>query len=250
MHRTLVIVGACASAVLALGCAHMGTQNDEAMLGRLTMDAKQPIYAAQHNVSVSESNVASAERAKKEADEYRSIANKEYDASKSRLQAAQKSVDLGRKTGGATLENAEQALPVAQRELEAYQAKKDYASRLSDLRGRELDAAKKRRDLANVDLRIARADVLQRNGMRSHENFGDLQKKRDDLIGDLAGLDRRIALLDQEVGRLRVAWQDRRTAFNVASRGLPAIPAPPPPKQLTPSSRAPGETAPMAPIQP
>ena len=128
MQRTLWLAVACASLSLgASGCARRNVRTDEAMLGRVPMEQKQMVFTAENNVSVAQANVAAAERSVDEAKDFRSVVDRELDAAKARLDAAQKGLKLGRSSGyQPTIEGSESNLSIAQRQLAAYQAKKDY----------------------------------------------------------------------------------------------------------------------------
>ena len=238
MRRAMWIIAACGSAALAVGgCGRGNVRSDEAMLGHVPMERKQAVFTAQNNVSVAEANVASAQRARDEAQSFKEVADRELDAAKARLDASRKAAQLNRQIENQTGESADTSLSVAQRQVEAFTAKRDFASRLVDLRDSELNAARKRWDIAKDDFALTRATTIERAGMRPTEKIDSLRSDRDGKIADLAGLDKRTQLLREEVSERRTAWNERRRAYNVASRSLPpapAAPAPPPAQKLQP----------------
>lgn len=239
MRNALWFIGACAlGAAVVGGCGRGNVRSDEAMLGQIPMERKQAVFTAQNNVSVAQANLASAERARNEAQAFREVADRELDAAKARLDAARKTVELGRRADSeATIEGGQTSIVVAQRQLEAFTAKREFASRLVDLRDIEVDAARKRYDIARDDFSLTRATAIERAGMRPTERVNELRSSRDEKVADLAGIDKRAQLLRDEVSERRSTWNERRRACNVASRSAPpapAVPTPEPPRRLPP----------------
>jgi hypothetical protein len=227
-------------ALLVGGCAH-NEKSDTAMLGQLPMEQKQEVFTAQNNVQVATANQQSAQRAVDEAKTFDDVAGKQLDAAKTRLDAANKALSMGQKSQNPqTIQEGQANLTVAQREVAAFQAKKNYADRLVDLREKQADLASAELDRANIDQSIARVQSLDRAGMRPHEDLQSLVKDRQDKLADIASLQGRVSALEQQVNQNRMAWVQQRHSYNVAARTFtpPPINAPRGP-QFVPERRVP-----------
>lgn len=227
--RTSWLVGALASSVLGAGCAHQGSTREEAELGRLSMDQKQEVFTAQHNESVAEANLAKEQEAKDQAKAFKMIANDEVKSARSRLDAAEKSVVLGRQTG--STQTMQQEAQVAERQLAAARIKADYADRLLGLRDDELALAQRQLDAARAEGRLAKLTTLDRAGMPLPDNLTKARRARDDITSDVARREREIASRRQEVEATRTAWETARRSYNVAARDNPVPSAIQPPRQ-------------------
>lgn len=236
MRSGLWIAGAVASATMAIGCGQTSVKTDEAMLGRLSMDDKQAVFTAEHNIEVAQANQASAERALGEAKSYRDITNNEVKGAKAQFEAAQKSVVMGRQANDQAVAAAGQEKIVgAEKQLVAFKTKEQYANRLVDLRQEEVNLTKKQVEAAQIDRSIARAEALRRGGVTPREDISKLTRDRADKLGDVASSESKISAMREEVNGLRVAWEQRRKSYNVAARESGAAePPPPPPANLSP----------------
>ena len=248
MRRILWIGGVLAGTMLAgTGCARQGVKEDQALLGRLPMDDKQEVYTAQHNVEVAQANKVLAERARQDSRAYRDIAAKELDAARAKLSASQKAVELGHRADSAEMVRAaERNAAVAEKELVAEKAKKDFADRLIDLRDREAELSSRQLDEAQVELSLVRTSALRRSGIAPREDIATLMRERDDKLQDIAQIEERISLLRNQTAQLKMGWQQRMRSFEVASRdsSLPAIVPPREPRKLRPERLSPEAVTP------
>lgn len=237
MRSSLWLAGALASVAL-IGCGHGGNnvKNDQALLGQLPMNEKQDTFTAQHDVEVARANQQAAQQAKDQADTFRDIASSQLDAANSRLDAAKKGIVLGRKSRSPqTLQAAQANAELAQKEVNAYKTKKDYAENLVSLRDKQKTLADKQFDLAQNELSMTRVRTLQRHGLRPSESASTLTSQRDSLQGDIAGLQGKINGLQNKVNDSRQAWLQNQHSYNVASRGnAPIIRAPEMPERYQP----------------
>lgn len=237
MRKSMWLAGAIASVAL-VGCAHQErkVKSDQALLGQLPMNEKQATFTAQHDVEVARANQQAAGQAKDQADSFRDIANSQLDSANSQLKAAKKGIVLGNKSGSAqTLQAAQANAAVAQKEVNAFKSKKDYADNLVSLREEQKNLADKQLDLAQNELSMTRVRTLQRHGLRPSENVATLTSQRDSLQGDIAGLQGKINGQQAKVNDSRQAWLENQHSYNVASRGTtPSIRAPEMPEQYQP----------------
>ncbi len=251
MQRSWWLAGALGAVLAASGCGQEQVKSDTAMLGRIPMDQKQPIFTAQNNLQVAQANVQSAQRAVDESRAFQDVASKQVDAAKARVAAAQKAFELGQKMRDPQqIQAARGNFDIAQREVTALQTKKSYADRLVELRSEQVNLAQKEADLADSQLAIARVEVLQQQGYRPKENVADLVKARNDKQAEIAAIRGRLGALDQQVAQLRVAWQQQRRSYNVAARNFtpPPTRAPQGPERV-PLQRIP-EVEQAVPVQP
>ena len=243
MRRFSWIAGAVVGTLLGgTGCARQGLKEDQAMLGHLSMDAKQDIYTAQHNVEVAQANKAAAERARDNTRTFRDVASKELDGAKAKLVASRKAYELGQQTQSPdTVRAAQAGANVSEKELVAFKAKKDYADRLIDLRDREVELADKQLDQANIELALTRVQALRQGGIAPREDIAALMRDRDDKLQDIAATEQRLSILRDQTNRMKVAWQERRSSFDVASRdtAVPSINAPKDPRKIRPERLSP-----------
>jgi len=231
------MAGAFAS-ILVGACGSQQVKEDEVKLGRLPMEQKEDIFTAQHNITVAEANKAAAERSLDETKVFASMADEELAAAKARVQAAKTAVELGQKTGDSgTRRDAARQLDVAERQQLAARTKYDYARRLEDLRRAEIGLAERQLDAARAELAYTRTLALRRNGITPSMNEASVLAERDQTNSSVAEQESKVAALRDNVGRLKVAWEQRRQSFNVASRNvsdLPAIKAPKAPERIAP----------------
>jgi hypothetical protein len=127
---------------------------------------------------------------------------------------------------------------LAQRQLIATRARKDFADRLVDLRDAQLALAERQSGLAEANRAVARVEVLRRNGLTPHEDPRLLQRDRDDRRRDIVAAEYRVSALREQASALRASWDRQRRSYDVAVREVPpATPITPPPAPRTPPER-------------
>jgi hypothetical protein len=240
MRSSRWLAGALAGPLLVgagFGCASSGVRQDQAMLGRLTIDDKQEVFTAEHNVEVAQANGSSAERALDEAKSFREVADRELDAAKDRLEASRKAIEMGRKAGGGGIaRNARASADLDAKQVVASRAKKDYADRMVDLRQHEVALADQQLDEARIEEELARVNVLRANGLTPREDVAAILRERQNKLADIADEEQRVARMRGDVEQLRIAWAERRHRFDVASRDTTIGPITPPgaPSKIAP----------------
>jgi len=238
MHTSWWMIGAVAS-VLMVGCAQRTQiKDDDIKLGRVPFENKEQVFAAEHNVSVAQANQAMAERAFDEAKAFAALADEEHGAAKARVEVARKAIELGSKTRDlATQREAQRQYATAQQLLTAVETQQDYAGRLKQLRQEEIDLANRQLATARLSLQTARIAALRKSGITPSGNEADLFGARDKAAEETALQESKVAVLRDEVARMKDAWERRRTSSNVAARNvsdLPPIKAPPAPDTIEP----------------
>jgi hypothetical protein len=238
MRRWLWTAGAIASTVWAVGCARQ-VKIDEAKLGQLPLEDKQAIFTAQHNVTVAEANQAAAKRAGDQSQTFRDVAKSEFNSAKERSKAADKALELGQKSNDeVTIRTSQRQAEISNKQLSAAQAKLDYSDALVKLRMRETELAGDRVVAARNDLTFIQADALRRRGIEPGVKMSDVIAARDRDNSKLMRAERDVAAQRDNVNALRVAWDQRRQAFNLAQREAPSIPpvrAPQAPQKIEPA---------------
>jgi hypothetical protein len=229
MRSTWWMAGALASTMLVVGCAHQ-TKVSEAKLGQLPLAEKQAIFAAQHNVTVEEANAQAATRARDEATTFREVAKNEVASAKSRGDASRQAIKLAQKTGDpAAMSNAQRGAALASRELAAARAQQDYGEKLVELRNAQVTLANDRVTASRNEVAFAEADAVRRHGIDPGVNMADVTSARDKANGKVIEDGHKVAILNDEANSSRLAWEQRRRAFNLAQSGSPIMPTLPSP---------------------
>jgi hypothetical protein len=227
MRVWFTIVGALALAALG-GCAHEQQITIRgSLLSQLPVSRQGPILAAQRQVDLAADSSARAEQALDQAKSQRDVAWSEFDAAKARAEAANKGLLFAeREQSGSphVLRSAEREQALAYQEKGASQAKLDYAERLVALRRAELRQSKTRFQEAHANLTFVEAATLQQEGIDPHVNIDQVARERDRARIQLVQREPLVAQLRSETESLRIGWQEKRHAFNVAQRGEPVLP--------------------------
>lgn len=213
--------------LLLLACAHAPTVTTEQVV-RLPPDARQQIAQARGGVELGDQNLTAAKMALDEARSFRDITDRELDGARIHGETAQRSVELGQRSGAElSLQAARLDREAAMRELSAERAKKDYADQLVDLRRAELDERRAELDQANAGFEYEKLQQLQAYGLAGGLNEVDFMTARDCAAGAVAHERTRVARLRGTVEALRSDWLQRADEQQTASRAhLPAPPAP------------------------
>ena len=208
-----------AGALIAGGCATSGVTDDD--VARLPVAEREQISTAHKSIDVAQQNLEQAKLARDEAKQFHHMAAADLDNSKTRLENARNSIDLGAQSrDDRAMREASRVEDDARLALIASRAKLDYANRLVELREAQITEAESNLAAARADFELEKARIAQRNGVGRDVNVNKLEAQRQDWAERLAEQRAHVADVESETAQLKTAWDDRRTELNrTASRG-------------------------------
>lgn len=200
------------------GCASAGRPvvSDE-QLARVPAAERSELLEHETAIRVAESNAAAAKAARRDAERFRGIVERQQAAAMNRVKAAQSAVSLARTTHDADArEEAGRELELGRAELRAAEAKKVYAERLVSLRDAELERREAEVDVARARHELRKLDTLRRHGEGRSAD-------RDRFVGVDARARARLAQARDDLRDRRSRFEEARSGWLEARRELARV---------------------------
>jgi hypothetical protein len=153
-------------ALAAAGCATTARPvvTDE-QLARVPAAERRALIEQETATRVAETNAAAAKAARRDAERFRGIVDRQVAAAMNRVRAAESAVSLARTAKDADLrDEGGRELLLGRAELGAARAKRSYADELVALRDAELERRQAEVDVARARHELRKLDTLRRHG--------------------------------------------------------------------------------------